>query len=231
MRKRTREILALVLLLVLAVVGVSAMAWYILVGHNWNVAASNIDDSIGQMDGYTVILCEGVPAASNASPSMSEDEPAVDIDVAAVDYREKGASVLVIEAADLARHRQPFVLRRAGKRIGVLGVGNSELRSDVRADIAYLYDIGADVVVALSNDLTLGKLAEENVIRGLSAIVFNDSSGAAPNGEYRGSAYCISAPEAGEVAAVILSPSGVYSSKLIHDVGDVEELKADERSR
>ena len=223
MQKRTREILALVLLLALAVIGVSAMAWYILVGHNWNVAASNIDDSIGQMDGYTVILCESAPTAPNASPSVSEGATAVDVDAIAADYRQKGASVLVVDTGDLARHREPYIVKRAGKRIGVFSVENSELRSEVRADVGYLEEAGADVVIALSNDLTLGKLSEEGVVAGLSAIVFNDPRGVAPDGEYRGSAYCIRVPENGQVAAVILSPSGVYSSKVIDDVSDVEE--------
>jgi len=59
MQKRTREIIAVLLLGVLLLVGAGAMGYYILIGHNWNVAASHIDDSIGKMDGYTVLLYAG----------------------------------------------------------------------------------------------------------------------------------------------------------------------------
>ena len=60
MDKRSREKLALALLAVLMLVAVGAMGWYILVGHSWNKAASHIDDAVGKMDGYTVILYEGI---------------------------------------------------------------------------------------------------------------------------------------------------------------------------
>ena len=43
-----------------AAAAVGAMGWYILVGHNWNQAATHIDDMVGSMDGYTVIVYEGV---------------------------------------------------------------------------------------------------------------------------------------------------------------------------
>lgn len=78
MQKRTREIIALVLLLVLGVGVALAMGWYILVGHNWNVAASNIDDSLGQMDGYTVFLVQGTRPlerdAADAAPDLSANQ-------------------------------------------------------------------------------------------------------------------------------------------------------------
>ena len=60
MEKRTREIIALVMLLVLGIGVACAMAWYILVGHNWNQAATHIDDMVGSMDGYTVVVFDGV---------------------------------------------------------------------------------------------------------------------------------------------------------------------------
>ena len=86
MQKRTREIIALVLLVVLGIGGISAMAWYLLVGHNWNEAASNIDDRFGSMDGYTVVLYEGViPATLDdfvASITHSEPESKDAADVA-----------------------------------------------------------------------------------------------------------------------------------------------------
>ena len=210
MRKRTREILALALLVLLAVVGVGAMAWYMLVGHNWNVAASNIDDSIGQMDGYTVILYEGTRPLSADSAGQDRD---ADIEEVAVDYRAKGANVFKVKASDLLRHREPYIMSTNGKRLGFFSVANAELRSHVRADAAYLVDSGVDYVVALSNDLTLGDLSAEGVVNGLSVIIFESHGDDAENGVYRGSAYCVRSPEAGEVGAVIISPSGVCSTK------------------
>lgn len=75
MQKRTREIAALVLLVLLAAGVVAAMAWYVLVGHGWNVAASNIDDRIGSMSGYKVIVYEGTLATGSASGAASPASP------------------------------------------------------------------------------------------------------------------------------------------------------------
>ena len=66
MGKRTREIIALVMLIVLGLLAVGAMAWYLLVGHNWNQAATHIDDMVGSMDGYTVVVYDGVVKQPNA---------------------------------------------------------------------------------------------------------------------------------------------------------------------
>lgn len=70
----------MVLLVVLGIGVALGMGWYILVGHNWNVAASNIDDSLGQMDGYTVFLVQGTRplerASADAATEASSDQGA-----------------------------------------------------------------------------------------------------------------------------------------------------------
>lgn len=220
--------MALVLLALLAVVGVGAMAWYMLVGHNWNVAASNIDDSIGQMEGYAVVLYEGTsPAPEGASASSSSEgrQPA-DISVVANDYLDKGATVFVVDAADLDRYREPFIVAKNGKRFGFLAAGSSERRSRVRADAVELSDGGAGFVVALTDDVTLCENAAEGLVGPLSIVICDDPEGEAASGEYRGSTYCVSAPEVGRVGAVIVSPSGVLSSKVIDGPRDGESSRS-----
>lgn len=74
MEKRTREIIALVMLLILGIGVACAMAWYILVGHNWNQAATHIDDMVGSMDGYTVVLFDGVVKKPKNSTKEYQEE-------------------------------------------------------------------------------------------------------------------------------------------------------------
>ena len=268
MQKRTREILAVLLLVVLVLVGVGAMGYYIFIGHNWNVAASHIDDSIGQMDGYTVLLYAGTrpdegegesadagaddeaspqggegsgepqagsgegsdssgeSAAGSGEGSGSSDEPAAklaelldeqaaDLNSVVESYRDKGANVFVIDAGDLSRYTDPFIVAKNGMRIGLLGVGKSTLRSDVRADARYLSTYDVDYAVAVTNDATLGDVAAEGLIGDVSVIVCDDEDGEFPNGRYCGSTYCVSAPCIGQVGVLIISPSGVLSTKTI----------------
>lgn len=71
MSSETREKQALVVFLLLIVLGMSGLVWYLFAGHSWNVAASNIDDSVGQMEGYTAILYAGTMPEKSSSTAKS----------------------------------------------------------------------------------------------------------------------------------------------------------------
>lgn len=74
-----REKIALVVFVGLIAVSLFGLVGYLAVGHSWNVAASNIDDATGQMDGYTAIVFKGtvdpeVPK-KNSEAKKSESKP------------------------------------------------------------------------------------------------------------------------------------------------------------
>lgn len=60
MVNHSREKVALAVFLVLVIGGFAGLASYLAVGHTWNVAASNIDDATGSMEGYTAIIFKGL---------------------------------------------------------------------------------------------------------------------------------------------------------------------------
>lgn len=72
MASRTREKLALLVFALLILLGLAGVAWYLVVGHSWNVAASNIDDSVGQMEGYTAIVYAGTTLPEKTASSTSK---------------------------------------------------------------------------------------------------------------------------------------------------------------
>lgn len=59
MSSRSREKIALVVFVGLMALGLLGLGSYIIAGHSWNVAASNLDDTFGSMDGYTAIVYAG----------------------------------------------------------------------------------------------------------------------------------------------------------------------------
>lgn len=67
MSVQSREKIALAVFAALIVLSLFGLGWYLVAGHSWNVAASNIDDTFGSMDGYTAIVYEGtaVPKAAD----------------------------------------------------------------------------------------------------------------------------------------------------------------------
>lgn len=74
----SREKIALVVFAGLIVLSLIGFGWYLLAGHSWNVAASNIDDTFGSMDGYTAIIYPGtkVPEADAAPSADSSSDKA-----------------------------------------------------------------------------------------------------------------------------------------------------------
>ena len=227
MEKRTREILALVLLVVLGLVVVGAMAWYIFVGHNWNQAATHIDDMVGSMDGYTVVVYEGTvkkpKSPANAlqrshddNSLLSQQKPAaLDADVIAEEYCEKGASVLFLPSDALARYEDPAILLRSGKRIGVLSFDGKYRYNfgKLRNGIRYLKRHSVDFIVAVGKDKRLLK----GRLDGIDLLVLKRDADLPEGGECRGSAFCVDSPYRGEVQVVIASPSGVMTSRSVHE--------------
>lgn len=73
----SRDKIALVVFAGLLFLGTTALIGYIQLGHSWNVAASNIDDVTGTMDGYTTIIYKGT-VPPGAKP-LEDDEGNDDI--------------------------------------------------------------------------------------------------------------------------------------------------------
>lgn len=76
----SREKIALAVFAGLIVLSLCGFGWYLLVGHSWNVAASNIDDTFGSMDGYTAIVYDGVehpvdPEDLEGAGTAEDDDP------------------------------------------------------------------------------------------------------------------------------------------------------------
>ena len=241
MEKRTREIIALVLLIVLGIAVAVAMAWYILVGHNWNQAATHIDDLVGSMDGYTVVVYDGVvkrpkdeknadalmhdaklrddksgPGSDKLSENSSGGKQALNASSVANSYREKGAAVIVIGKKGMDEFVQPSIVKRNGERYGLFAFAGSyryrfpEFRSYVRN--MQLHSV--DFVIGLAKDKSLLK----HRLNGINLLVMMRDANLPDGGEYRGSTLCVDSPYRGEVQAVIISPSGVMTSRTVREL-------------
>lgn len=71
MSSSSREKIALAVFAALIAFSTCVLGWYLLAGHSWNVAASNIDDTFGSMEGYTTIVYAGTQ-----DPALVEDAEA-----------------------------------------------------------------------------------------------------------------------------------------------------------
>ena len=96
MSVQSREKIALAVFAALIVLSLCGLGWYLVAGHSWNVAASNIDDTFGSMDGYTAIVYAGTAALEDeADKAADAAKDAKDADAAA-----KGASETAPDGAE-----------------------------------------------------------------------------------------------------------------------------------
>ena len=79
MSVKSREKIALFVFLALIVLSLCGLGWYLVAGPSWNVAASNLDDTFGSMDGYTAIVYPGTavePAAGKDADAAAPKDGA-----------------------------------------------------------------------------------------------------------------------------------------------------------
>ena len=235
MKKRTREILALLLLAILGIGVAIAMAWYIFVGHTWTVAATNTDASIGEMDGYSVLVYGGqslresernrlsdeqpLLVDENRGPASVDDEDALPAEPVsayevASSYRQKAASVFVLHLEYPNAYADPVVLSRNGTYIGVFSVDGTMTRSQVKKAAMQLANREVDFVVAIVSDARI----LDDPVEGVDMVVCTTDEDIAEPGSYAGNMFCVDSPYVGEVQAIIVSPSGVLSSKTVTGV-------------
>ena len=232
MGKRTREIIALVILALLGLAVLGAMSWYIFVGHSWNVAATRIDETIGEMDGYTVILFEGTTLPQNELSRLSDSQPMLDdqnrpssqmhvedtppseplrASTVASSYRQKGATVFVLHPERASDYNPPLVLNKNGFWIGVFAIDGATSHASAQYKASTLHKRGVDFVIGIANDARFIEQPASSIDILLCAADEELSSG----GEYHENMFCVDSPYIGEVQSLIISPSNVIMSKTV----------------
>lgn len=309
----SREKIALLVFCLLMVIGAGTLAFYLFAGHSWNYAATRLDDSFGNMDGYAVLVFEGTVdpeeavakqaaeaeadpegTASESFPGLlsegeGEDESEVDgdaleqpqegneaegaaeddADASAVanadadesaiadadgdadpdatadiddasssttfklpfssltttksdpvtaelvgkDYEEKGASVFVLDSANVDHYAEGAIMQRGSHRIGVMSVSSPRSTASLERQVTYFKENKVDFIVALvSNGSYL------TGVPGVDIVIATDGDGSLTLGQTVNGAFRVYAPEVGSVGAVLISPSSVVSAKVIDEL-------------
>ena len=228
MEKRTRERIALAMLLVLGVGVAIAMGWYILIGHNWNIAAVHIDDYVGEMEDYTVVAYDGVlprPAevaqiidADPNAPKQKRGEDDAFVPVSAKEvadsYQGKNADVLVISTDDAGRYSEPEILLCGGKRIGVFSLHGAYQFAEMKKNVVYLRDHSVDMIVAVLED----QLLKDSYVHDVDLVIYACDAAINSNGEYVGSVFYADSPSPGEAKVIILSPNNMMTAKTVTEL-------------
>lgn len=223
MQKSSREKIALVVFIALAVLGLCGLCWYLFAGHSWNVAASTIDDTVGEMDGYTAIVYEGtaVPEPEGKGEEretglllLSSDDKDEPVDIAALrqDYRDKGAHVLELDTVNPERYREGSILKCESKRIGVMYAGTDTTQLEVAQCMESFSDASVDFSVVITPDRW-----KVQRITGIDIVIFTENEDLIASGQTQDGTFYVDAPEKGNAGVVLISPSNVVSAKEVDE--------------
>ncbi len=210
MGRSFREKIALAVFLVLVVLSLIGLGWYILAGHSWNVAASTIDDTVGEMEGYTAIIypgtietdgksCESEGTVAHLSASQEDGERAVDL-----------ARLLFLDLNDPSQYEEGSILKRGDKRIGVVSAAGSTTQLDVSRCLQSFERAEVDFTIVIAP-------AKWKISRldGIDIAICMDDEGIVAMGETEGGTFYVDAPCVGEAGVVLVSPSNVVSAKEV----------------
>lgn len=156
-------------------------------------------------------------AGSSASSASSESSASgVDAQAVAESYRDKGAAVVVLGKDCMKRYEEPEILFKNGKRIGVFSFSDRYRLNyaRIRADIRYLQDHSVDFIIAIVQDKSFLK----GCLTGIDLLVLRRDAGIPETGEFKKSTFCVDSPFLDEVQAVIVSPSGVITSRTVKEL-------------
>ena len=191
---------------------ISGGIWYINVGHNWNTAATTIDDATGSMEGYTAIVFDGVdiPTVEEAAATT---KPVTRYSVLA-SYHEKNATVVSLDLINTALYDEGLIVKAGSKRIGVLCVDSLEDASMYQNSIRAFERQEVDFVVCITPDAQL--LCSSSVgVNGIDIVISTQRNTSSVLDGTLGSAYCVDSPCVGKIGVILISPSNVVSSKVI----------------
>ena len=210
MKQVLREKIALLVFCLVLLVSLGALVAYILVGHSWNVVATQVDDAASDMEGYVAILYEGTQTPELREGNFESDPP-VSLAGAVAAYREKGANVLSFDATNPAAYVEPTMFRAGDTRVLLVYLPDvaahcKELRSQVAVAAK-----SADVVVGIApSSYVGGTYSDVQVVIDLNEI--DEAHRANEEMQY------IENCGVGSIGAVLISPSGVVSDRTVRSL-------------
>lgn len=148
MEQTKREKIALIVFAVLVVGVIAGGITYINVGHNWNVAATTIDDATGTLDGYTAIVYDGV-----TMPTLAESDAnlaPVTLTSVVKSYQSKKATTFTLDLVNMKKYDEGMIVKKGTKRIGVFSMTTRLSDSQLKARIKYFKDCKVDYVVCIT---------------------------------------------------------------------------------
>ena len=247
MSVKSREKIALAVFAALIVLSLLGLGWYLVAGHSWNVAASNIDDTFGSMDGYTAIVYEGTAVPQTAAEKEADERELPEKDAAssaveaepdasaAAGARSNGTSakskptVTVAEAQKSYEDKKATVFSLDTTDLGQYGEGIILKKGGHRFGV---FSVTAPTTVRAIEkqvayfvkykvDFIVAITPDKAYVddaSGIDIVISTQDEDLFVMGETIDGTFYVDAPEAGKVGTILISPSNVVSAKVIEEL-------------
>lgn len=159
MDQKLREKIALIAFIIVVIGGFAGGIWYNLyAGHQWNVAATKIDDAAGKMTGYTTFVFDGVAVPQDQSTSIQNP-----ISLAAVKslYQSKGSSVISLDLVHPEKYLDSEIVWVGNKRVGVFYANQPLSHQQITERVSTLHEQSVDYIVCIADS---GAYVDTNAI-------------------------------------------------------------------
>ncbi|WP_283170998.1 hypothetical protein [Curtanaerobium respiraculi] len=209
MNQRQREKIALVVFLLLLFGGICGSIWYMSVGHQWNTAATTIDEATGSLENYTAIIYDGVAVPKAGSETSAAPRTRASV---AEEYQGKKADVIQLDSVQPSQYSEGTILRAGGRRIGVFSVFTRAEASQYQNRVSTFAKEEVDFIVCITSDGSL--LVGSEGVQGIDIVITTDPLSPSFK-SHHGEAYVVESPAAGKIGTILVSPSNVVSSKAL----------------
>lgn len=231
MSKGIREKIALVVFAFLIVFAGVVLTSYFSTGRSWTKAATFVDDTLGNMNGYTGIVFNGVlpePLETNeeAAPSPFSSGSVSEMirlttlpllersptgayegvflsDVRDI-YESKGAKVITLDLRNLGYYAVPTVYRVGDKRIGVFSATSYLRPAQVETIVDDLKAKGASSVVCIAP-----REAFLSTSKGIDILLLTEDRSLTNMRIEDNDSTVVTSPSVGEIGVILLSTNDV----------------------
>lgn len=222
--RRTREIIALVIMVLLTILGLIVVFWFLSTANMFNEAATKVDDRAGTMDHYTTIVYSGTRKPDEIDEPLDTSNSSSDFDIdnvpkrgdfvyasdIRVAYENKGSDVMTLDVPSVESSESPIVYDVSSKKIAFFSVSSYTTKRQLEEIVGGLRANRAEIVVCIvPRSVMLG------TFDGIDCVLCTEEKSPSETSEERiGNCLIARAAEVGSVGVLNITSSNLVSDKI-----------------
>ncbi len=222
--RRTREKIALVIMILLSILGFAVVLWFLSTANFFNVYATKVDDKAGTMEHYTTVVYSGIRVPDEIDDSAERSTRSHDLDLENIPkrgdfvyasdirlaYEEKNSDVMTLDIASVEGSETPAIYEVSSKKIAFFSATSYMTKRQLDEIVDNLRSNKVDVIVCVTpRSLMLG------TFDGIDCVLCTEEKSPSETSEERiGNCLIARAAEFGSVGVLNITSSNLVSDKI-----------------